>query len=113
MAVDLPTLAQHVVGKTEDKLSDGERAIMTDLLGWSTALVDRYIGDSPIPEEIRHSAVLRVAYFDHHSRTSRRPADGGQLQQPFRRDLPLNPLRASGAMSLLSPWKRRGVGVSA
>ena len=112
MAVTLAPLTLHVLGKPEEKLSDGERAIMTDLLGWSTALVDRYFGDSPILEEVKRSAVLRVAYFDHHSRTSRRPADGGQLQQPFRRDLPLNPLRASGAMALLSPWKRRGVGVA-
>ena len=33
------------------------------------------------------------------------------LDARFRRDAPLSPLRASGALSLLSPWKVRGVGI--
>lgn len=113
MAVSLPELTVFVTGKTETALSDAERAIMTDLHAWTQAVVDQYIGDSPIPDEVRRSAVLRLAYYDHHTRTARRPADGGMLDARFRRDAPLGPLRASGAMSLLTGWKRRGVGVSA
>lgn len=54
----------------------------------------------------------RAALVDlHHTRLSRRPADGGMLDARFRRDAPIGPLRGSGALSLLSPWKVRGVGV--
>ena len=113
MAVTLADLAPHVVGKTEDKLSDGERSGLTDLLAWGDALIGQYLGDSPIPAAVRDGALRRVCYYDYHVRLSRRPADGGMLDARFRRDAPLSPLRASGAMSLLSPYKRRSVGVSA
>lgn len=113
MAVDLADLALHVVGKTEDKLSPGERAGLSDLLAWGDALIGHYLGDSPIPDAVRDGALRRVCYYDYHVRLSRRPADGGQLDARFRRDAPLSPLRASGALSLLSPYKRRGVGTAA
>ena len=112
MAVDLPALALHVVGKTEDRLSDGERASLSDLLAWGDALIAQYLGDSPIPDAVRDGALRRLCYYDFHVRLSRRPADGGQLDARFRRDAPLSPLRASGALSLLAPYKRRGVGVA-
>ena len=113
MAVDLAALALHVVGKTEDKLSDGERSALADLLAWGDALIAQYLGDSPTPDAVRDGALRRLCYYDYHVRLSRRPADGGQLDARFRRDAPLSPLRASGAMALLAPYKRRGVGVSA
>ena len=113
MAVDLPTLALHVVGKDEGKLSAGERSALSDLLAWGDALIGQYVGDSPIPDAVRDGALRRLCYYDYHVRLSRRPADGGMLDTRFRRDSPLSPLRASGALSLLSPYKRRGVGVSA
>ncbi len=110
MAVTLGDISLFVVGKDEGALSASERAIMVDLLAWTTALVDQYTTDAP--EDIRDAAIRRVAYYDHHTRTSRRPADGGQLDARFRRDAPLSPLRASGALSLLAPFKRRAVGVA-
>ena len=63
-----------------------------------------------VPDAIKLAAIRRLAYYDWHTRLARRPADGGMLDARFRRDAPIGPLRASGAMSLLSPWKRRGVG---
>ena len=113
MAVTLADLATHVAGKAEASLSDGERAALSDLLAWGDALIGQYVGDSPIPDAVRDGALRRVCYYDYHVRLSRRPADGGMLDARFRRDAPLSPLRASGALSLLSPFKRRGVGVSA
>ncbi len=112
MAVDLVDLAQHVVGKDEGALSAGERSGLSDLLAWGDALIGQYVGDSPIPDAVRDGALRRLCYYDYHVRLSRRPADGGQLDARFRRDAPLSPLRASGALSLLAPFKRRAVGVA-
>ena len=112
MAVMLADVAQAVIGKSEGDLNVAERATLADLLAWCSALVDRYLAGSPIPADVERAAVLRLAYYDYHVRLARRPADGGMLDARFRRDAPLAPLRASGAMSLLSPWKRRTVGVA-
>ena len=109
MALTVDDVAQYVTGSPP---TDANRVQMTDLAAWTQAVVDQYCGDSPIPDEVRRSAVLRLAYYDHHTRLSRRPPDGGMLDARFRRDAPLGPLRASGAMSLLTAWKRRGVGVA-
>ena len=109
--VGIGDLSLYVTGKPAADLSDPERSRMADLCAWANALVDRYSGDDA-PEEIKAAAVRRVAYYDHHTRLSRQPP-GETLHVRFRRDAPLGPLRASGALSLLSPWKRRGVGVSA
>lgn len=106
MALTVDDVALHVTGKPP---TADNRALMTDLLGWTTAMVDQYVGGSPIPDPVRRSAILRLAYFDHWTRTARRPGGPETLEPRFRRAQPLNPLRASGAMSLLSPWKRRTV----
>ena len=115
MAVDarLADLSLSIVGKPAAELEPGQRAALVDLRDWAVAVVDQYAGTSPIPDAIKLAAVRRLSYFDYHTRLARRPADGGMLDARFRRDSPLSPLRASGAMALLSPWKRRGVGVSA
>ena len=110
MAVTVGDLAVHVTGKPAAELDDGQRAAVADLCDWSNALVDRYLGGSTVPDAIKLAAIRRLAYYDWHTRLARRPADGGMLDARFRRDAPIGPLRASGAMSLLSPWKRRGVG---
>ena len=106
-AMRLADASLHIVGKVPANLSDRERADLVMLTAWACHLVARYLGDSPAPEAICKAAALRLAYYDWHARLSRRPADGGQLDQPVKRDLSLNPLRASGAMALLSPWLRR------
>ena len=107
MAVELADLALHVDGKQPGDLKPRERADLDGLLSWSTALVDRYIGTSTVPDAVRDAAILRLGYYDYHVRLARKPADGGMLDARFRRDAPLAPLRASGAMALLSPWKHR------
>ena len=111
MAVALDDLIVYVTGKQPAELKPGESAALVDLHGWAVATVDRYLAGSTVPDAIRASAVKRVAYYDYHTRLSRRPADGGMLDARFRRDAPIGPLRASGAMSLLTMWKRRGVGI--
>jgi len=113
VALTLSHLAMHVLGKQAPDLSDAERDTLGDLLEWANAEIYAYTGtDSMIPEAIRDAAIRRVAYYDYHVRLARRPADGGMLDARFRRDAPLNPLRASGAMALLSPYKRRHVGAA-
>ncbi len=112
MALTPDDVARHLVGKAESDLSDGERSAVSEAHQMALDAVSAYLRGSTVPETVERSAVLRLAYFDFHSRLSRRPADGGQLDARFRRDAPLAPLRASGAMSLLSPFKRRGVGVA-
>ena len=106
-AMRLADAALHIVGKKPANLSDRERADLVDLTEWSCMMVDQYLAGSPAPDPIRKAAALRLSYYDWHARLSRRPADGGQLDQPVKRDLSLNPLRASGSMALLSPWKVR------
>ena len=112
MALTLGDLALHVVGKDPQDLAPRERDTLADLLAWTNAEVYAYIGtDSMIPEEIRDAAIRRIAYYDYHTRLSRQPP-GETLQVRFRRDMPLSPLRASGALSLLSPYKRRHIGAA-
>ena len=107
MAVTLDAAALHVVGKPEGKLTDRERADLSLLTEWATRAVADYLNGAPAPAEVVKAAELRATYYDWHARLARRPADGGMLDQVFRRDKSTNPLRASGAMALLSPYLRR------
>ena len=111
MAVALDKAAVFVLGKTADAMSDTERASLTVLLASANAAVSHYLNGGPAPDAVHEAAVLRLVYFDHWTRYARRPAGGEMLRESFRRDRPLDPLRASGAMAMLSPWKRRSVGV--
>ena len=112
MALTLGDLSLHVIGKQPQDLSERERDLLADLLAWTNAVIYAFVGtDSMIPTEIRDAAIRRIAYYDYHSRLSRQPP-GETLQVRFRRDAPLSPLRASGALSLLSPYKRRHVGLA-
>ena len=114
VAVDvaLDDVARHLVGKGAADLGDGERSGVTEARQMALDQVSAYVRGSTLPESVERSAVLRLAYYDYHARLARRPADGGMLDARFRRDAPLSPLRASGAMALLSPFKRRSVGVA-
>ena len=112
MAVGVGDLSLYVTGKAAADLKPAEREAIRDLCDWSNAAVDRYIGSAPVPDAIKAGAIRRLAYYDWHTRLSRRPADGGMLDARFRRDAPIGPLRASGAMAMLTMWKRRGVGAA-
>ena len=111
LEVDVDIVSQHVIGKAEEALTPVERAAVREVRAMACDAVGVYLRGSPVPRSVERSAVLRLAYYDYHSRLARRPADGGMLDARFRRDAPIGPLRASGAMSLLSPWKHRGLGV--
>ena len=116
MAVDTVSLdkaAQFTIGKPLTDLSDTERATLRVVCAWATEAVSTYLKGSPCPDAVREAATLRAVYFDWHTRYARRPGDGGMLDTRFRRDAPLSPLRASGAMAMLSPYKRRSVGMGA
>ena len=105
-------VALHVLGKAEPDLTAPERAAVTEARQMAADAVTAYTRGSTVPESVERSAVLRLSYHDYWSRLARRPAGGDLITPHFRRDAPLSPLRASGAMSLLSPYKRRGVGVA-
>ena len=114
MAVDTVSLdkaAVFVVGKPLTDLSPTERATLRVVCAWATEAVSTYLAGSPAPAATVEAATLRLTYFDWHTRYARRPGDGGMLDTRFRRDAPLSPLRASGAMAMLSPHKRRSVGM--
>ena len=102
----LADAALHVLGKVPSELKERERADLDMLTDWACQAVDQYLGGSPAPESIRKAAALRLAYYDHHSRLSRQPADGGMLGRPPR-GVSLDPLVASGAAALLTRYKRR------
>ena len=112
MAVTLDVAATYVLGKAQTALSDTERSTLGVVLAWANEAVSQYLAGSPCPAPTTEAATLRVIYYDWHTRLARRPADGGMLDARFRRDAPLSPLRASGAMSMLSAYKRRGVGAA-
>ena len=111
LSVEVAIVAGHLLGKSEEKLTAVERAAVVEVKQLACDAVSRYLGSSTAPRSVEKSAILRLAFYDFHSRLARRPADGGMLDARFRRDAPIGPLRASGAMSLLSPWKHRGLGV--
>ena len=108
MAVTLADLALHVLGKVPDKLTDRERADLDGLLAWTVELVDQYLHGSTCPDAIRDAAILRVSYYDHHTRTARQPADGGMLDAGFRRDKSYEPATRHRVLwRCLSAWKVR------
>ena len=113
MAVTLDTAAVFVTGKTSDALSDTERATLRVLVAWADSGVSTYLAGSPCPDAVREAATLRAVYYDYWTRYARRPGSGETLDARFRRDAPLSVLRASGAAAMLSPHKRRSIGLGA
>ena len=109
MAVDalasMDAVALHVVGRELSELEPVERATVKAVCEAANALVSRYVEGSDVPETVCKAAVLRLAYFDYHTRFPITAAPE-VLRVPARRGT-LNPLRSSGAMALLSPYKRR------
>ena len=104
---DGDAVAQFVIGKPLDELDDIERATIKATCDTANELVAQYIGDAPIPAALCRASILRLAYYDFWTLHGRRQGDGGGVSPPQRRDMGLSPLRASGAMAILSPWKRR------
>ena len=110
LTMDLGKVAPYVLGKEAPALSATERTTLAVVCAWATEAVSGYLRGSPAPAATVEAATLRLIYYDWHTRLSRRPGDGGMLIARFRRDAPLSPLRASGAMAMLSPYKLRGIG---
>ena len=104
---DGDAVARFVLGKPLGELDDIERLAIKVTCDAANELVRQYVGDAPIPASLCRAAILRLSYFDYWTQHGRRQGDGGGVSLPQRRDMGLSPLRASGAMALLSPWKRR------
>ena len=110
MALTVDAVSLHVMGKSYNDLEPSEQPAMTALRDMAVLLVERYASGSDIPQTVQDAAVLRLAYHDYYTRNVSGGERSDLLPLPARRGY-LNPLRASGAMALLSPWKRRRAGV--
>ena len=104
----LDDVVQYVTGQTLADMDLSERAAVESVIGAATALVDRYAAAAGVPDPIRREAISRLAFFDYHTRFPVKVAPES-LPIPSRRQS-VNPLRSSGAMALLSPWKVRHTG---
>ena len=104
---DGDAVARYVLGKPLGELDDIERATIKVSCDAANELVRQYVGTDPVPANLCRASILRLAYFDYWTQHGRRQGDGGGVSLPQRRDMGMNPLRASGAMAMLSPWKRR------
>ena len=103
MAVTI-TAAELAAQIGVEAVPDGAR-----LLTVATALHDRYVGSgaSRVPEAISNEAVICVAgYLHQHPTAGVRSERAGELQTDYAVGH-LAALRHSGAMALLSPYKRR------
>ena len=109
MAVDklagMDAVALHIEGKPLKDLEPGERAAVKIVCESANLQVSQYAAGSDIPAAVCKAAVLRLAYFDYWTRMPVKVAVE-TLVIPGRRGS-TNPLRSSGAMALLAPWKRR------
>ena len=110
VALTVEAAALHVVGEPLAKLTPGDRAAIEAITATAALLVARYAAGSDIPAAVCNAAALRMAYFDYWTRMPVKVAVE-TLAIPGRRGS-LNPLRSSGAMALLSPWKRRRAGIA-
>ena len=103
MAVDTAAVAAGLAG-------DGDvTPEHTRLAGVAKALVERHVGDGSPPDEIENEAAIRVAGWLRDAPVASRRVRVGDVEQEYL-SASRAALRASGAMSLLSPWvQRRGV----
>ena len=80
----------------------------TRLLPVATALVERYAPDAP--EAVQNEGVIRCAgYLNEQPHAARMEGEIGDIRARYATGS-TGALRASGAMSLLSPWKVRRAG---
>ena len=87
-----------------------DAAIATRLLAVTEALVERYAPDAP--EAIKNEAIIRSAGWLHESKPSniRRKQIGEVSIERVPSMAAGNPLRASGALAILTGYKRRRAG---
>ena len=86
--------------------ADAETA--TRLLKLATEIVTRYVNNSDTPETITNEACIRLSGWLYESPANRTSQIGIGPDISLRFNLShLSALRHSGAMSLLSPYKRR------
>ena len=109
VALTVEAAALHVLGEPAAELAPGDRAAIETITESAVLLVERFASGSNIPAAVCTAAALRMAYFDYWTRMPTKVAPE-TLAIPGRRGS-TNPLRSSGAMALLSPWKRRRAGV--
>ena len=84
----------------------------TRLLAVTQALVDRYLAGAEAPKEIKTEAIIRSAGWLHESKPSdvRRKQIGEVAIERVPSMAAGNPLRMSGAMAILTHYKRRRAG---
>ena len=90
---------------------DVEEDVASRLLSVTVELVERFAPDAPL--SVRSEAIIRCSGWLYES-----PASGARMERTGEIATSFMPaatgaLRASGAMSLLSPWKVRRAGVLA
>ena len=75
----------------------------------AASLVEKHTGEAEPPQEIENEAAIRVAGWLRDAPVASRRVRVGDVEQEYL-SASRAALRASGAMSLLSPWvQRRGV----
>ena len=110
VALTVEAAALHVVGEPLAKLTPADRDAIEAITESAALLVERYAAGSDIPASVQAAAARRLCFYDYHTRFPTRIAPE-TLAIPGRRGS-TNPLRSSGAMALLSPWKRRRAGIA-
>ena len=112
MAVTLTVeaAALHVLGEPLAAASPADRDAIEAITATAVLLVGRFAAGSDIPASVQAAAARRLAFYDYHTRYPLKISPE-TLIHAARRGSP-NPLRASGAMALLSPWKRRRAGIA-
>ena len=79
----------------------------TRYLGVATALHDRYVGTATIPDAVSNeAAILCAGHLIQHTHGGIRGERAGDVEVTYAPSM-LSALRHSGAMALLSPFKRR------
>ncbi len=107
MAVSFGDPPQAVIGITAEKLAEAlkitDAALVERLLPVAYGLVVKYAPDAPL--EIRNEAIIRCAgWLKDQPSPSIRSEKTGDIETAYA-TTNTNALKASGAMSLLAPWR--------
>lgn len=111
VGLGMPDLDENAIPLDTWALKDSQRAIAVRLMTLASALVERYAPGAP--QAVKNEAVIRCAgallQSDYGGIVSEEVADMKRSYTPQ----PVggwNPFRRSGAMGLLSPWRKRRAG---